>query len=354
MLHSAYRTKFEVTINGSGFDKPTGGSISKTKEIPTANLTFANSRGKLFKHFNGRDVIRIYLGLDEIPDAPIFTGFLKTEQGRGTKKYSLVGRMNAAITDTTILTNTHNLDGMEASEAIWNLVEGLDVDFTKRFTGTNPDKYITKEFRYEKGAFIYDIIKKIRDVVSIDGNVFKPASYALYEIGDELHFEQVPDPGRHEATFQVLYGEDIVVTDPELHTDTIINKQTVIGKNGIIATYTDEQSIALDGVRAGKIINDKTLTTIGACYEQARFSVEQSKFVSTETTLSSPKLLDAMPFHSTVKIIGAPNIVEKNYLVTQNKVSFGSGLSVNTRIENQQPILGKSIFNSLYSIENST
>lgn len=344
MVRLFRKAKIEVTVNGNGFDNPSFGTIKKQKEIWTASLTYPNQQGKLFEYFSSRDVIRIYLGLDELPAEPTFTGFVTSESGDNARSLALHGRQYAAQKDDVIIDDYDNLDGSEVSQAIKKLISLLDISFTEVFTGTNPEVFVTKDFRHDRGIVIYTAIKNLRNL-AYDNTVFgkRPLYYFLYEEDDKIFFRKEPELIDENSWFTLTGGDNLIKGEPRAKTYGIINKQTAIGLNGVSATFESAHSIAVDGVFAGKTIYDETLLSSAECYERARVEVEENKYKTINTNITALEMIDAIPGLAIVKIENSKNIVTGLHRVRDIDIRYGRGFNVTTQIEKDIPVFGDEV-----------
>jgi len=338
------KPKIEITVNDSGFDNPTSGSIKKQKEIWTGQLVYPNKNGKLFEYFSGRDVIKVYLGLDELPDKPTFTGFVTSDKGENVKTLALHGRLYAAQKDDIIIDQYNNQDGQEVSQAIRNLINLLDISFIQVFTGTDPQFYVPKTFRYESGSYIYPIIKALRDMAYDDTDFsHKPLKYFLYEEGEKLMFTKESKLLDENVWFNLVGGDNLIKGAPVSKTYGIINKQTVIGKDGVKETYKSENRILRDGTNAGKPLKNDKFLTAAECYQAARVLVRDNNIKIINTKITALELIDAVPGLTIVNISNAKNIQSGLHRVNDVNIRFGSRLSVDSTIEKDIPVFGSEV-----------
>jgi len=344
MVRLLRKPKIEVTVNDSGFDNPNSGTIKKQREIWTASLVYPNPNGRLFEYFSSLDVIKIYLGLDELPDKPTFTGFVTSELGERTKQLALHGRLYSANKDSVIIDEYSNLDGLEVSQAIYSLIDNLDISFTTRFNGTNPSVFVPDDFRYGRGIIVYSAIKQLRDMAYDDSEFGKrPLYYFLYEEGDKLFFRKEPELVEANSWFTLTGGDNLIKGEPKAKTYGVINKQTVIGKDGVRATYTSAHRMAVDGTFAGNPIYDDSLLSAAECYEKARVEVEENKFKTINTEITALEMIDAVPGLTIVEIQNSKNIVSGLHRAQDIDIRFGKGFSISTRIEKDIPVFGTEV-----------
>ena len=344
MVRLLRKPKIEITVNDNGFDNPNSGTIKKQKEIWTASLVYPNPQGKLFEYFSNRDVVKVYLGLDELPDKPTFTGFVTSEKGDRVRNIALHGRLYSAQSDDVLITDYSNLDGYEVSQAISKLLSLLDVSFTQVFTGTNPSVFVSKDFRYEKGVIVYSAIKALRNLAYDNILIGKrPLYYFLYEESNRLFFRKEPELLDANSWFTLTGGDNLIRGMPKAKTYGTINKQTVIGKDGVEDTFTSEHRIAVDGVFAGKTINDDDLLSSAECYEKARVEVEENKYKIINTNITALEMIDAIPGLTIVKIENSKNIVTGLHRVRDISISYGRGFNVTTQIEKDIPAYGDEV-----------
>lgn len=344
MVRLLRKPKIEVTINDNGFDNPNSGTIKKQKEIWTGSLVYPNPQGRLFEYFSSKDVIKVYLGLEELPSEPTFTGTVTSENGDRVRSLALHGRLYSAQSDSVIIDAYDNLDGYEVSQAIKKLIDSLDTSFTQVFTGTNPPVYVTKDLRNENGIVIYSAIKNLRNLAYDNTLVGKrPLYYMLYEEGNKLFFRKEPELIDSNSWFTLTGGDNLIKGEPRAKTYGVINKQTVIGKDGVKATFTSDHRIAVDGVFAGKTINDDNLLSSAECYERARVEVEENKYKTINTNITALEMIDAVPGLSIVTIKNSKNIVTGLHRVRDINISYGRGFSVTTQIEKDIPSYGREV-----------
>lgn len=343
-----FKPKIEVTVNDSGFDAPTGGSVKKTNEIWTGSLVYPDPGGKMFEYFSPSDVIKIYFGLDEVPDEPLFTGFVSSERGNLSKTFSLHGRQYAAQTDDVIIDQYSNLDGMEVSRAIEYLFDLLDISFTKFFTGTDPPTFVNSDLRFPDGSYIYPVIQKIRNSAFDSTEPGKsPLKYFLYESDEKLYFRKEVEAVAGNSWFTLIGGDNLIKSDPIRKTFGVINKQTVVGLNGAKATYTSQNRVAVDRTFAGKPVKDETLLTSAQCYEKARQLVDDNQFSIINTKVSALELIEAIPGLTIAKIENSKNVINGYHRIKDVDIRFLRGLTVTANIEKDVPLFGSEVLNSI-------
>jgi len=345
MVRLFRKPKIEVTVNGNGIDNPNSGTIKKQRDIWTASLSYPNQSGKMFEYFQPQDIVRIYLGLDVLPSVPTFTGVSTQDEGENLKSFSFLGRLYAMQKDEVIIDDLNfNLDGYEVSQAIRKLLEVKAFSLTRIFHGTNPAVHVPPTFRYEKGETVYTVIKALRDM-AVDTSDYShlPRYYFLYEENDRLFFRKEPKLIDANSWFTLTGGDNLLNGIPESKTYGIINKQTVIGKDGVRATYESSHRMSVDGVFNGKTINDETLLSASECYYRARLEVENNKVRTINTSITALEMIEAIPNLSIVKILNAKNIVSGLHRVRDIDMVFGKGFNISTQIEKDVPVFGKEV-----------
>ena len=98
-MTTSFDVKVEVTVDGSGFDNPDALYIRKDNEIPNCKLSFPGGLRSRYQAMK-TDLIEVYVGLGEIPDTPLFQGFLENEGGKFGTDWELIGPMMKATLGT--------------------------------------------------------------------------------------------------------------------------------------------------------------------------------------------------------------------------------------------------------------
>jgi len=343
MSNYGYEVKIDVTVNGSGFDAPTEINIKDDGEIPSAVLMFPtgiNYSNKLTK----KDIVRIYVGLDDTPDTATFTGHMDSSLFKFSNKISLYGSLNRAQNDQTIVSDYDNLDGLEISNAIQKIFG--DVSELSWMTGlfqtTSPISKVPTGFRFKNGISKYGMMKQLRDMA---GN------YALFQHGDYFHGRQIPDPDVASPSYSLSYGDGLLNFEPESSNKDTFNYSRVKGKNDIIGEYKNDHRVLVDGLREMGILVDNDITSVGECYDVARDNVLSSIFKKNPMVIDSHLLIDAVPNVDVVEITGAPYGLSDNYLIKNKTIVVGQDtFSVQCRVTTPMDVLGE-MMSQLLSID---
>lgn len=327
---SGFDVKVEVTVDGSGFDTPVETNIKSGKEIPSASLTFPVGSivaNKLTK----KDKIRIYVGLDEVPEYPTFTGHLDSSIYRHNSTIQLFGSLNRAKNDYIIVDDYNNFDGLEISQAVQTVFK--DVSELSWMDGffemTNPSMKVPDGMRFDSGVSKYDLMKQFRELIT---------THAMYQHGDGFYFRSMPDPDTASPSYTLSYGDTLLDFEPESANKDTYNYAKVIGKNGVTGSYSNAQRELIDGLREMAIIKDDNILNVGECQSTARQNVLNSIFKKNPMTINSYLLHEAVPNQSVVQITGAPFGLSDNYLIreksiTVSEATFSVSCKVTTPID---------------------
>lgn len=333
MVHSGYEVKVEVTVNGSGFDDPTELSIKETGTIPSADLVFQPGRN-IGNKLTKKDIVRVYVGLDDVPDYATFTGHLDNAPYKFSSRLSLFGSLNRAENDKIFITDYDNLDGLEISQAIQKIfgqVSELSW-MTGLFTTTSTPAYVPEGLRFDKGISKYALIKQL---------VGMATDYTTFQHGDYFHARPISDPDVDPPSFSLSYGDGLLNFEPESASKDTYNYARVMGKNGIIGEYKNDHRVLVDGLREMEILSDDDILNVGDCTDVARQNVLSSIFQKNPMTIDSHLLIDAIPNVSVVEITGAPYGLSDNYLVKNKTISVGQDtFRVVCRVTTPMDVLG--------------
>ena len=326
MAHREMDVKIEVTLNGSGFDKPSEVKTQEGGEIPNCSLVFPagmNSRYKILK----RDIVRVYVGLDELPDFPTFTGHVDSDGSKFSTSLDLQGSLNRAMNDQIIVNEYNNFDGLTIEDAIRKVFEDVSAlsFMTPYLENTSPSVKVPKDIRFKTGTSKYNLMKQFREL-AIDPLTSRILGYTFFQHGDSFQFRKIPDPNTASPSISLSYGDTLFNFEFDSNDNQGFNYARVIGKDGVIAEYQNDHRIAIDGLKEMEIISDETIPNAGQSYEVARVNVLSSLFTKTPLNLNSHLLLDAIPNYSVVQVTGAPYGLSDNYLVRTKNITVGEGM----------------------------
>lgn len=352
MVGSSHELKLEVTVNGSGFDLPSGGSITKTKEIPTAQLKYPNKDGKMFRYFTGRDIVRIYVGIDELPTEPNFVGYVASMSGTVRSELQLISRLHSLEKEYIFIDEFDNYDGWEVARAIQKQLEDCDIDLTPTsdLKGTDPLTFIPSTYRQPTGITRYQLVKYARDLAySYDESTGKLYNYMLYEHGDQnFVFEKQKEMKDGDEWNTFIYGDNLIASVPSIKQLGVVNRQVVIDKDGnrIDFNLTQDQQLSINGIMEGAPIENKEANSNEA-YMQARRECLSKRNPVVNTSIKDIRLIDTVPYLSFVKISGAPNLLDGHHRVVQTQINFSGGLKVGCNLERQIPLYGDELVSIL-------
>ena len=345
------RTRVEITVNGSGFDQPLSGSIERTKEISSATLSFGNKSDRLFGYFQPTDIVEIYVGNNVVPDEPAFVGYPFEQSGKKRMELSLSGLLYPYTKRYMRVTDTDNVDGYEISAAIRKIMGMIPTPLSLKILGTNPTSYISdkSKLRFKEGVSLYDLLKKLRDSTSFfDAATQRDVGYVFFERNGVFHFRQIPIATEDNSAIDISYGNQIISVAPESTSVGLINRQTVIGKD-VEATYDNLHRQHVDGIKEGEILNDNTLTTVADCFDKAKRLCEQALFPVIRTKISSPQLIDAIPYFTVVNIINSSDTFSGANLITSTEITFDTGLEVNCSLERTPPLFNSMLYKTVFT-----
>ena len=346
MSSTGYEVKVDVTVNGSGFDTPTEVNVREEGDIPSAMLIFPSGKNVSNKVIK-KDVIRIYAGLDDVPDYPTFTGHLDDAPFKFSSRMGLFGSLNRAMNDQTFVTDYDNLDGLEIGQAIQKVFRDVSELswMSELFEVTSPLVRVPDDFRFEKGISKYDLMKQLRDMTT---------DFTFFQHGDDFQFRQIPDPDVVSPSYSLSYGDGLLNFEPESGGKDTFNYARVKGKNGITGKYKNDHRVLVDGLREMKILVDDDILSAGECYETARVNVLDSIFKKNPMIIDSHLLIDAVPNISTVEITGAPYGLSDNYIIRNKTLTVAEDLfNVRCRVTTPMDVLSEMI-TQLLSLDRQT
>lgn len=337
--------KVEVTVNGSGFDTPSETGFSNDGEIPTCRLVFPagqNARYKILKS----DIVRVYIGLDDTPDVPQFTGHLPEEMGTFDTMMELVGSLNRAFLDKRFVTQYDNFEGLEISTAIRKVFhEVSELSWMSILTEeSSPIVQVPVDLLFEDGISKYDLMKQFRELAIDPSDPLRMGRYTLFQHGDFLHFRKIPNPTTASAWVDLAYGDTLLNFVPETNTRQTYNKARVKSKDGKIAEFQNDHRINVDSLSEADIINDDTIPNAGEGYEVARATVLDNMVNQAGLEVSSHLLLEAIPNLTVIEVSGAPFGLSAKYLIRTIDISVSEGqFDVSARVNVPTDILSESL-----------
>lgn len=320
--------KVEVTINGSGFDTPSAVKIEKADDIPSCNMTFPGGTRSRYK-VTKKDILKVYIGLDDVPDHATFTGFQEDESGTRETKMELWGALHPATKEYTEVTDLDNFDGVEISNALESIkrdVTGLST-FTTYFEKTSPVIVVPNNFRFTKTISKYDLMKQLKDLAVDPLDPLDLRKYVLFDHDSALHFRKMPNPDDAEPSVQLAYGDSLLNAEQESTGRNRINKQRVIGNedDSVSATFSNAHRIATDGILEGDPIVDNTIPNNAEAFETARSTVLSKMIEPNGIEVRSHLLLDLIPNFSVIEITGAPYGLNDKYLLRSLDIDVRAG-----------------------------
>lgn len=306
----------EVTVEGSGFDTPSEITYTNDGEIPSCTLVFPaglNSRYKVLKS----DIVRVFIGLDSVPDTPQFTGHLTEDSGIVATQLDLVGSLNRAVDDKRFVTDFDNFDGLDISAAILKVFEEVSELswMTPLVEATNPSIAVPDGLRWENGISKYDLMKTFRDLAVDATDPLKLGKYTFFQHGDFFHMRRIPDPSSASPWVELAFGDTLLDFDPEASNRFSFNKSRVIGKDGATGEFENTHRIAIDGLAEADIISDEDILNGGEATEVARATVLSNMVNQTGLQANSHLLLEMMPNFAVIEVTGAPFGLSDKYLV---------------------------------------
>jgi len=324
-----------VTVNGSSFPNPSEIHYANDGEIPTCTLVFppgATARYAIKK----KDVVRVFVGLDRIPEFPLFTGHLKDEDGLVEDVMNLSGSLNRAVDDKIFIDDYSNLDNLEISQAIvtvFNQISELSYMFY-RVEATNPAVYVPTDFRFEDGESKYGVITQLRDIAIDPQDALEIGRYCIFQHGDGFYFRRTPDPSTAPVSAVLNYSDDVLTFDPETTMRFAYNKARVKGADGIVQTFENAHRIATDGLaEADTVVSDK-IPNAGASYEYARQSVINNTVRKAGAEAASHQLLHLIPNFHVVEVVNAPFGFSDKYVLRSLQVDVTNNMfSVSGQLE---------------------
>jgi len=325
-----------VTVNGSAFETPSQVNFTDEGEIPTCSLVFpAGSSAKY--GISKKDIVRIFIGLDGVPEYPRFTGHLKEEDGFISDRMELVASLNRGVDDNRFVDDYDNLDGMEIGQAIFTIFSEISELswMTCHVEQTNPIVRVPTDFRFPNGISKYDLIRQLRDLATDPNDPLDLGRYTTFQHGDRFYFRKMPNPSSVTPSVILTYSEDLLDIDPEATIRFAYNKSVVKGDDGVLATFQNDHRIATDGLAEAAIISNEDIKSNGDAYEIARANVMSKMVRKAGADAMSHLLLYQMPDVSVIQIVGAPHGLSDNYMlkslmvdITEATVSISGSLDI--------------------------
>lgn len=328
MLKRWKDVKVDVTVNGSGFDIPSELVLEDDGEIPLCNLIFPGGIRSRYK-LTMNDIIRVYIGLDELPDHPTFTGYMASESGIRNTMMECYGSLYKANREFVRILDTDNLDGMEIGAAIRHLFSNVtELSWmSAQIQDTNPSVYVpADDLRYEKGISIYELMKELRDIAVNNLDQFHLGRYAFFQHGDVFYFRPIPDPQNSTAWVKIAYGDTLLDVNQEGQSSYASNKVKVIGDDDVYAEYQNDHRIDVDGLLEITPISDTSIKSNGDAFEIARSKVLKDMIPEVPLVIDSPLLLEQIPNASVIEITGAPYGLSDNYLLKSKTITISEGM----------------------------
>lgn len=321
------KAKIDVTVNGSGFDDPSQVTIVEEGEIPTCQLTFpggSNSRYKITR----KDKIRVYVGLDDVPDYPTFVGHQADEFGFTTTRMELIGSLNRGIDDKRFVTDFDNFDGQEISTAIATVFgEISELSWMSSFIeATNPTAKVPDGLRYENGVSKYDLLKQFRDLAVDPEDPLLMRRYTFFQHGDQFQFRKIPLINSTTEWYETFYGDSLLGIDPQATSRFSFNKSRVKGKDGVLGEFQNDHRVNVDGLVEADILVDNEILSAGEAYEVARAGVLQNMQRQNGLEIRSFLLLEAIPNLTVIRIRDAPYGLSDRYLIQAKEISVAPGM----------------------------
>jgi len=308
--------KVQVTLNGSGFGKPSEVSYSNDGEISLCHLTYPAGLNNRFKALKS-DIFRVYVGLDDYPDIPQFTGHLVKESGINTTSMELVGSLNRAVNDKRFVNDYDNFDGQEIGTAIASVFsEVSELSWMTMMNEiTDPVVTVPKGTRFTNGISKYDLMRTWRDMAVNPADPLHISRYTLFQHGDYYFFRKIPKPADTSPWAELAYGDTLLHMDPESSVRFAYNKAVVIGKDGVTGEFQNDHRIAVDGLAEADILSNSEIPNAGEAHDTARATVLSDMLDQTGLIVNSHLLLEMIPNVSVVEITGAPFGLSNKYLV---------------------------------------
>jgi len=317
--------KAEVTVNDSGFEDPTDIKIEKTGDIPMCSLTFPKASTSRYR-ISKKDIIKVYVGIDDVPNYPNFIGYQDDETGIIDGNMELYGLLNAGVKDFETINDYNNLQGLEISNAITQVKNTISKlasipIYTEK---TNPVVRVPDDFLFENGIAKYELMKELRDLATDPADPLHIGRYTLFQHGEAIYFRKIPNPQTADEWIELFWGSTIIELDPQSSDRFSKNKQRVYGKDGAYGVYQNAQRVLVDGIQEDKPISDNTIKNNAESFEVARASVLSELQDQVGLLLNSQKLIDAVPNQTVVSLPDAPYGFNDKYLLRSLSIEASS------------------------------
>lgn len=320
------QVKVDVTVNGGGFDTPSSVEIDDDGEIPICNMVFPGGLRSRYKALK-RDIVRVYVGLDEIPDEATFTGYLREESGISETRMDLSGALYRGTRDFRRVTDYDNFDGQEIGNALRNIVSNTNgLGFLSfNIEQTSPIIQVPVDTRFDRGTDKHGLMREFRDLAVDARDPIHIGRYTFFTYGDTFYFRKIPNPKTANPSVTLTYGDSLISWNPESPGRPAINRSTVVGKDDVFGYYENAQRKLIDGLQEDDPISDDGVLSDGEGRETARVNVISNLFQELPLLIDSHLLIDAIPNATVVEITGAPYGLSDNYLVQSKSIGIGEG-----------------------------
>jgi len=338
----------DVRLNGVSIDKPASGSITKSLEMPSATLVFPNRDGRYFQYFKPRDIIDIYVGTEDYPLYPTFTGYVTDASGDEAITMNLISRLSALEKEYIYLDDYTNYDGWEVSAAMQEQLFRSDaaIDVLHKLQGTDPAFFVPSDYRKPDGVTRYQFLKFARDLAyAVSSETGEALTYHLYEHGrrDFKLLKQKPLVTGNEW-WHFVYASNLIMSQPSVKTHGMVNRQTVFSKSGekVVFDLAHPQQRSVFGLHEGQPIKLDYGNEEDA-YNRARVECLKNRSPSVTSTISAVDMLEAVPGVSIVRLSKAPNLLAGLHRVMDVRINFGNTLRVDCVLEKAPPVLSREI-----------
>jgi hypothetical protein len=326
LVRYAKDVKVDVTVNGSGFDNPSEISYEDDGDIPYCSMMFPGGIRSRYQ-IKKSDLVRVYIGLDDVPDDPTFTGYQTDETGISNANMEFSGVLFRAMKDYKRVTDFDNHDGQEIGNAIEGLVRntsGLSW-LARNVENTSPKVFVPLETRFQNGVSKFELMKEFRDLAVNPEDPLQMGRYTFFEYGGTFYFRSIPDPKTASAWFELAYGDTLLSLDHDSSSRFTINKAQVIGDTGVFNEFQNDHRLALDGQLEDQPITDKGILSDGEAREVARASVLLQLFPEIPLNIESHLLLHSIPKATVVEITDAPYGLSDKYLLRSKQINVSEG-----------------------------
>lgn len=329
----------EVTVNGSGFDNPSEIAITKGDDISDCKMSFPRgTKNKLLR----TDLVRVYIGLNGLPDIPTFIGYFDSDGGFFQNAVQLYGQLYRLTKDYIPISILNNFDNYEISNAIYHILSGSVLSASPRILQrTSPQVFVPKDTSKDSAISRYDLIKALKDLAIDLTNPLTVQGYVFFELNTSIYFRKISNPFTEYPHVTLYYGDSLLDMEPATEGFRAINRQQVFGKDQVYAIYSNAQRILMDGLREGEPIRDGTILTDAAAHAIAKGSVLSSLFDGHGLMANSHLLLDATPGVTLIGIEDAPFGIDDTYILRELNISLTEkSLKVTGGLANPKDAIG--------------